>query len=132
MTRIEYPKAPRTDAVEQLHGTAVSDPFRPLERADDPETVAWVEAENGVTRKLLDGPARERLVERLRELHRYPRWSVPAIRAGRLFYTHNDGTMNQPVLCVREEARVAEGTRASVRILVNPNTLDAAGTTAIT
>src|SRR5712671_1330524 len=132
MTRIVYPKAPRTDIVEQLHGVPVSDPFRPLERADDPETIAWVEAENTVTRAQLDGPARERLVERLRELHRYPRWSVPAIRAGRLFYTHNDGTMNQAVLCVREETAAADGRRASVRILVNPNTLDASGTTAIT
>ena len=81
-----YPTAPRTDLIETLHGVAVADPFRRLESADDPETVAWVAAQNAGTRRLLDSPLRDVLAARLRELHRVPRASVPAVRGDRIFY----------------------------------------------
>jgi prolyl oligopeptidase len=117
---MKYPPAPRTSLIETIHGVPVADPFRTLEQADDPATTAWVEAENALTRSVLDAPMRERLVARLRELHRVPRASVPAVRGSRLFYTFNDGTLNQPVLKVND------------RILLDPNAIDAAGTTAVT
>ena len=101
---MRYPPAPRLDVIEVLHGVEVRDPFRPLERADDPATIAWVEAENALTRRFLDGPDRDALVERLRALHRYPRASVPAVRGSRVFFTENDGTRNQAVLYVAEAA----------------------------
>jgi prolyl oligopeptidase PreP (S9A serine peptidase family) len=117
---MKYPPAPRTPLVETLHGVPVADPFRPLEQADDPATAAWVDAENALTRRELDTPTRERLLARLRELHRVPRASVPAVRGSRVFYTFNDGMLNQPVLKVND------------RVLLDPNEMDAAGTTAVT
>jgi prolyl oligopeptidase len=127
-----YPPAPRLDVIEVLHGVEVRDPFRSLEHADDPATIAWVEAENALTRRLLDGPDRDALVERLRALHRYPRASAPAVRGSRLFFTENDGTRNQAVLYVAEAGGPGLAAITGKRILLDPNTLDASGTTAVT
>jgi len=88
----------RSDLVDILHGVAVADPFRRLESADDPETMAWVAEQNLRTRRLLDTPQRERLVARLQELHRVPRMSVPAVRGDQIFFTESDGARGQPVL----------------------------------
>src|SRR4051812_20990462 len=157
---MKYPTAPRRDLIETLHGVAVADPFRRLESDDDPETVAWVAAQNAETRRLLDSPLRDVLAARVRELHRVPRASVPAVRGNRIFFTEHDGVRAQAVLCVagagdcalgagqsRLEARrpaaaqsssaVAQGSSGvaqgfSPAILVDPNLLDAGGTTAIT
>lgn len=111
----------------------VPDPFRTLEDAAAPGTVRWVEAENLLTRQTLDGALRDGLVDRLRQLHRYPRSSAPEVRGQRLFFTHNDGSANQSALCVIDDTsavgRVAVGKR---RTLVDPNRLNADGTTAIT
>lgn len=123
---MKYPPAPRTDLVETLHGVRVADPFRTLETADDPATVAWVDAENILTRRLLDTPQRETFVARLRELHRVPRMSAAVVRGERLFYLENDGRRGQAVLYM------APVSGCATEALVDPNLLDAEGTTAIT
>jgi prolyl oligopeptidase len=116
----------RSDLVDILHGVAVADPFRRLESADDPETMAWVAEQNARTRRVLDTPQRDRLVARLRELHRVPRMSVPAVRSDRIFFTESDGARGQPVLYR------AGGSGLKAETLVDPNPLAADGTTAIT
>src|SRR3954464_14106448 len=95
---MDYLAAPRTDLVDVLHGVAVADPFRRLESDDDPETVAWVAAQNAETQRRLDSPLRDALRARLRELHRVPRTSVPAVRGDRIFFTEHDGVRAQAVL----------------------------------
>jgi prolyl oligopeptidase len=121
-----YPDAPRSDLIDILHGVAVADPFRRLESADDPETTAWVADQNRLTRSLLDSPLRDRLGARLRELHCVPRMSVPAVRGERIFFVENDGSHAQAILyCAQGPGLRAEG-------LIDPNLLDADGTTAIT
>ncbi len=133
--RVTYPNAPRSELIETLHGVPIADPFRLLETADDPATIAWVEAENALTRSLLDSPLRDRLAARLRDLHRVPRVSAVAVRRDRLFFTENDGTRNQAVLYVAAAGGPGLGTgqaKMPARALVDPNLLDEAGTTAIT
>jgi len=135
MTRVNYPRALRTDLIEIYHGIPVADPFRTLENADDPATAAWVDAENRLTREQLDTPHRRQLVERLRVLHRFTRTSVPAVRGARIFFTENDGSKNQAVLCVveaRGSGLEARGSSLHRHTLVDPNTLDTDGTTALT
>ena len=117
---MKYPTPPRTDLIEILHGVPVPDPFRGLEAAGDPATVAWVEAENALTRSLLDTPLRDGLVARLRDLHCVPRASVPKLGGGRIFFTEHDGTRNQAVLYMGD------------RVLVDPNGFDTDGKNAIT
>ena len=59
-TSSRYPEAPRSDTVDDYHGTKVADPYRPLEDPDAPATRAWVEAENKVTFRFLESiPQRE-------------------------------------------------------------------------
>jgi prolyl oligopeptidase len=130
---VKYPPAPRTDLVDTLHGVLVPDPFRRLEDADDPETVAWVAAENDLCRRLLDSPERARVTARLRELHHVSRMSVPVVRGDRVFFTETDGTRGQAVLCLAREDGQAGGSHAfTPLVLVDPNLLDADATTAIT
>jgi len=123
---MKYPEANRLDLVETLHGVQVADPYRWLEDAAGTGTRAWVDAENALTRSLLDGPARDRLVKRLTACYDYPRTTSLMRRGGRAFFTHNPGLLNQPILYVRDTDA------AQPRVLIDPNTLTPDGTTAMT
>jgi len=123
---MKYPEANRLDLVETLHGVRVPDPYRWLEDAAGAGTRAWVDAENALTRSLLDGPARDRLVKRLTACYDYPRTTSLMRRGGREFFTHNPGLLNQPILYVRD------GDAAEPRVLMDPNTFTPDGTTALT
>ena len=83
-----YPEAPRSDTVDDYHGTKVADPYRWLEDPDSPETRAWVEAENKVTFAFLEAiPARDAIKKRLTELWNYEKFGVPFQR-GRPLLLH--------------------------------------------
>jgi prolyl oligopeptidase len=110
--------------VDDYHGTRVADPYRWLEDADSPETGRWVAEENALVREYLDGPARDAIRRRLAELYDYPRLSVPERRGGCYFYFRNSGLQDQSVLFVREGGKE--------RVLLDPNTLSADGTVALT
>ena len=120
-----YPASRVAPLVETLHGVRVPDPYRWLEDAGSDETRTWVEAQNSLTRRMLGGPARDAFVEELTRRFDYPRTTSAVQRAGRLFYTHNPGLLDQPVLYVRDG-------EAEPRILLDPNTLSTDGTTALT
>src|SRR6266446_186766 len=123
---IKYPPARKADVVDDYHGTKVADPYRWLENAEDPETAAWVEAENKLTASLLGGSEHEALKKRLQELFDYARVSVPEQRGGRYFYLRNTGLQNQSILFVRE------GRTGPERVLLDPNALSPDGTVALT
>src|SRR5437764_11591101 len=110
-----YPAARRLTLIETIHGVEVADPYRWLEDDNSEETRAWVAAQNAVTRAHLDGPARDTLVERLRDLYDHPRTLSLVARAGRYFFTHNPGRLDQPILYVQE------GLDAEPRVLIDPN-----------
>jgi prolyl oligopeptidase len=121
-----YPDARRAPTVDTYHGTPVADPYRWLEDAEAPDTRAWVEAENALTRRALDGPERDAIRKRLAELYDYPRVSVPERKGTRYFYARNPGLLNQAVLYVRE------GLAGPERVLLDPNLLAGDGTAALT
>jgi prolyl oligopeptidase len=122
--RPAYPPSARGTVVDTYHGVSVPDPYRWLEDADAPQTVAWVDAQNALTRKLLDRPQRAALHARLEELIDYPRLSAPERQGKRLFYFRNTGLQNQSVLFVRDDG-------AAERVLLDPNTLSTDGTVAL-
>lgn len=122
-SRPAYPKARKADVVETYHGVKVADPYRWLEDPDAPETVAWVDAQNRLTRSLLDRPQRAAIRSRLLELFDYPRVSAPERQGKRLFYSRNTGLQNQSVLFVKEDGRE--------RVLIDPNALSDDGTVAL-
>ena len=125
-SRPPYPPTATGDEVETLHGESIPDPYRWLEHGDDPRTQAWTASQNALTESLLEAvPGRARIRARLDELLSIGALSAPEPVAGRYFYQRRDGRQNQPVLYVRE------GRDGADRVLIDPNQLDAQGTTAL-
>src|SRR5262249_54860410 len=67
---------------------------------------------------------------RLREVWNVERFGVPTKKAGKLFYTRNDGLQDQPVLYVADATPDGQG--GAPRTLLDPNGLAGDGTTALT
>lgn len=123
---LTYPHARSTDQIDDYHGTKVADPYRWLEDTDSAETRAWIEAENKVTFGYLEQiPYRKAIHDRLTKLWNFERYRVPQKQGGRYFYEHNNGLQNQNVLYVTESLN------AEPRVLLDPNTLSADGTVAL-
>jgi prolyl oligopeptidase len=121
-----FPRTPSTELTETLHGEEVSDPYRWLEDGDSPETRDWTERQNAFTEAYLAAvPGRERLHRRLGELLAIGVLGVPTPLRGRYFYLRREGHQNQPVLYWRQ------GVEGEDRVAVDPNALNAAGTTAL-
>jgi prolyl oligopeptidase len=123
---LKYPETRRSDHVDDYHGRKIADPYRWLEEPDSAETKAWVTAQNAATEAYLSEiPARAKIRERLLKLWNYVRFSVPTARGGRYFYQRNDGLQNQSVVYT------ADSLTAEPRVLLDPNTLSAEGTVAL-
>jgi prolyl oligopeptidase len=121
-----YPKAERLPLVEDYHGTKVPAPYRWLEADDSPETLAWTKAQNALTHSFLDSTGlTQGLAERLTTLWNFPKYSAPARKGSAYFFSKNDGLQNQSVLYVQDS--LAD----EPRVLLDPNTLSADGTTAL-
>lgn len=70
------PAAPETRAsvvVDTVHGHVIEDPYRWLEDFESEEAQAWIEAQQGYLRRVLDAnPDRDALRARLDELFQIP------------------------------------------------------------
>jgi prolyl oligopeptidase len=121
-----YPAAARGTVVEDYHGTKVADPYRWMDKADDPATTAWVNAENGLTERLLNRPDRLAIKERLTKLIDYARVTPPRRFGKFYFFSKNSGLQNQSVYYVQE------GLTGEPHVVIDPNTLSADGTVALT
>src|SRR5438552_275024 len=123
---LTYPPTHKSDVVDDYHGTRVADPYRWLEDVDSPETRAWVEAQNRITFAYLEEiPERERIRRRLTELWDYPKYGAPFKKGGRYFFFKNSGLQNQSVLYTQSSLT------AEPHVLLDPNTLSADGTVAL-
>jgi prolyl oligopeptidase len=121
-----YPPARRVDQTDDYFGTKVSDPYRWMEDVDSAELKAWVDAENELTQSYLAAvPSRDAMQRRLMELINFERYTAPARRGTRYFYSHNSGLQNQNVLYWQE------GLDGEPMVLLDPNTFSADGTVAI-
>lgn len=125
-TRISYPVATKGSQVDDYHGTRVADPYRWLENPDSPESRAWIQAENAVTSAYLAGiPERAAIRARLEQAQSYQRFGSGFKAGGRYFYFMNTGLQNQNILYVQD------GLNAKPKVLIDPNTLSAGGTVAL-
>jgi prolyl oligopeptidase len=121
-----YPPARVSEHADVYHGTRVADPYRWLEDTDSPETRAWIEAENELTRGFLERvDSRPGIRARLEELWNHERYGIPVVRGGRYFFLRNDGLQNQSVLHVMDSAG------GEPRVLLDPNLLSPDGTVAL-
>src|SRR6056297_1095421 len=126
------PPTRRVDHVERQAGQEVPDPYRWLEApADDPDVAAFIDAQNHVSRAVLDGlPARAALRRRLAERWDHPRRGAPWRRGGWWFQVRNDGLQDQDVLwCAPADGH--EAPIASWRELLDPNTWSDDGTASL-
>jgi len=118
LARDEYPEARRADHVDVLHGVHVPDPYRWLEDVDSDETAAWVDAQDRLTRSMLETVSfRGAIRERLNRLSSFESVGVPVEAGGRLFFTMQTPDARQPSLCWSE----IEG--EDVHVLLDPATL---------
>ena len=124
--KIAYPETKKGDVVEVLHGHSIADPYRWLEDPNSPATAAWVEAQNKVTFAYLDKiEKRATIRERLTKLWNYERFGVPSRHGAWTIYSKNDGLQNQAVIYK------AASLEATPEVLLDPNTLSADGTVAL-
>lgn len=126
--KIEYPEAPSDSTTYEAFGMTVADPYRPLENDTAAATLAWVEAENKVTRDYLSQiPFREGVRKRLTELNEYQKNGLPwKDNDGMYYYFRNDGLRDQAVLYRTKELGGEE------EVFIDPNTLSDDGTVALT
>jgi prolyl oligopeptidase len=88
---LRYPTARKLDQTDLYHGTAVRDPYRWMERLDDPDLPAWLAAEAAITEEVLSGaPCREAFRSRLRELNQVDVVGVPRQFGPRWFQSRGE------------------------------------------
>lgn len=117
---------PVSDVVDLFHGEQVPDPYRWLEDGDDPGVAEWTRRQNERTAEYLDAiPERPVIRRRLEQLLTIGVVGVPTPARGRYVYLRRDGAQNQPVLYVRD------GVGGVDRVALDPNALNAEGTTAL-
>ncbi len=121
-----YPAARTVEQSDDFHGTQVPDPYRWMEDLDAPELKTWIDAENAlVAQYLADTPGRKQIKQRLTALYDFERYGVPEVHGGRYFYARNDGLQNQSPWYWQQ------GLDGEARPLIDPNTLSADGTVAL-
>ena len=120
-------KEPVTDT---YHGVAVSDDYRWLEDWTNQDVKAWSEAQNASARGVLDKlPGADALRKQLTKILTAKTTSHGSLyyRGGQLFAMRRQPPKQQPFLVVMP----APDQPDQARVLVDPNEIDAKGTTAI-
>jgi len=124
------PQTPKKPVSDEYHGTTVEDPYQWLEKDDDTEVKAWSNAQNQRTRDYLDKlPDRAAIEKQLTEWYAKtsPGYSSLVSRPGILFAMKFQPPKQQPLLVTLASANDPK----SEKIVIDPNALDAKGTTAI-
>lgn len=123
---LNYPASPTGDTIDDYNGVKVADPYRWLEDLQSAEVLDWVAAQNKLTFGYLEGiEGRQRIFARLKEVVNFERVTLPALTAGRYFFSRNDGLQNHYVLCWSEDL---DGT---AHVLLDPNSWSEDGTVAL-
>lgn len=100
----ELPKTRTTTDARSYHGIAVPDPYHWLEKADDPEVKAWIEAQNTYAEAHLSQySGREALAQRITELAlTAPARTSPQLAGRTLLFMKDSPPSPQPVLVAQE------------------------------
>ncbi|HET9320250.1 MAG TPA: prolyl oligopeptidase family serine peptidase, partial [Bryobacteraceae bacterium] len=124
------PATPKRPVTDVYHGVKVVDDYRWLEDFNDPAVRKWADAQTVYARSYLDAvPARMALYEQLKRLlsDPSPAYYGLAYRGDVLFAMKSQPPKEQPFLITLE----SPDKPGSERVVVDPNRLDARGTTAI-
>src|SRR5207244_4375084 len=124
------PQTPKKPVSTKYQDVTVEDPYQWLEEDNDPEVKAWSAAQNQQTRNYLDKlPDRAAIEKQLTEWYAKtsPSYSSLVSRPGILFAMKFQPPKQQPILVTLASADDLK----SERVVLDPNVLDAKGTTAI-
>src|SRR5436190_14056249 len=124
---LQTPKKPRSN---EYHGVTVEDPYQWLENDEDPEVKRWSDMQSQRSRAYLDKlPDRAAIEKQLTEWYAKtsPSYFSLVSRPGILFAIKFQPPKQQPLLVTL----VSADDLKSERVVLDPNVLDAKGTTAI-
>src|SRR5215813_2724423 len=124
------PNTPKKPVSTEYHGVRVEDPYQWLEADDDSQVKAWSDVQNQRTRKYLDSlPDRAAIEKQLQEWYAKtsPNYFSLVSRPGILFAMKLQPPKQQPLLVTLASADDLK----SEKVVLDPNVLDAKGTTAI-
>ncbi len=124
------PATRTVDVADTYHGVTVRDPYRWLEGAESADVKAWTNAQNDFTRGYFDKvPSRAAIKVRLEALitRGTPRFYSFWVRGERVFAMLSDPAKQQPMLVTLDAA----ADPASMRVVLDPNHLNAQGVTTI-
>src|SRR5882724_11555494 len=124
------PETPKKTVSSQYHGVTVGDPYQWLEEDNDPQVKSWSDAQNQRTRQYFDKlPDRAAIEKQLTEWYAKtsPSYSSLVSRPGILFAMNFQPPKQQPLLVTLASADDLK----SEKVVLDPNVLDAKGTTAI-
>jgi len=124
------PETPKKPVATNYQGVTVEDPFQWLEEDNEPQVKAWSAAQNQRTRQYLDKlPDRAAIEKQLTEWYAKtsPSYFSLVSRPGILFAMKFQPPKQQPLLVTLASADDLK----SERVGIDPNVLDAKGTTAI-
>ncbi len=112
------PPTRRENVVERIHGVDVADPYRWLERIEDPEVAAWTRAQDTHARAWLQRqPGRDASRQRLLDGVMVEGRTAPIKRGDRIFFARWAAADDRPTYYV------ADASGAHERVLVDPNKL---------
>ncbi len=124
------PETPKKPVSTKYQGVTVEDPYQWLEEDNDPQVKSWSDAQNQRTRQYLDKlPDRAAIEKQLTEWYAKtsPSYSSLVSRPGILFAMKFQPPKQQPLLVTLASADDLK----SEKVVLDPNVLDAKGTTAI-
>ena len=124
------PASPVRAVTNEYHGVKVSDPYQWLEKTQDPEVQKWTEAQASYAKSYLEKlPGREKIRAQLKEWNEFqsPTYRHVVYKGGRYFALKLQPPKNQAMIVVLDSV----DDLATEKVIVDPNTMDEKGTTAI-
>ena len=118
----DYPETPIEIHKETLHNVELSDPYRWLEKVNEPEVKEWIKAQNTFTKQQLDLPVRDQLRDELTGLMDYEKVTCYKITDNYFFYTKKAEGKSQPSLLIKQRENGEE------EVLLDPNQWSDKGT----
>jgi prolyl oligopeptidase len=115
----EPPATTKHPVVDTLHGESITDDYRWLEKQRDPETRAWITAQNAYTDEYLKQVTiRPQIQQELEKLMRVETYSTPMKRGDLYFFRKRLANENQQSIYVRRgvggaDERLVDATKLS-------------------